>query len=217
MRHLTSLAVVLASGLVVACGDQQSPLAPALGGGPLFSAANAASVSSAPVLTFDDMTEVGASKIVRNADGVAVQLSTTGLEPGTAVTLWMIAFNNPENCTPPGCGEDDVAPGTAAMVDVINVTGSLVGGSGKATVAAHHRAGEVGYSVFNLLGAPAPGLIEPGSAEIHLVVRSHGQMIPGLAYEMTHTFAAGCSGFPAFFGTPEPNTCEDLQFAVHQP
>lgn len=217
MRRATSLSLLLALGFVVACEDQQSPVAPAPEGGPLFRAAHAASLSHAPVRTFAGMTEVGSSKIVRNSRGVAVRLSTTGLEPGTAITLWLVVFNRPENCTPPGCGEDDVVPGTAAMVDVINITGSLVGGSGKATVAAHHRAGEVGYSVFNLLGAAAPGLIDPRSAELHLVVRSHGPKIPGLAYEMTHTFAAGCSGFPPFFGTPGPNVCEDLQFAVHQP
>jgi hypothetical protein len=213
MRTLRSTVLVLVtSGLVVSCSDQTS--APELDEGPLFSVSS----SAAPVLTWPpDLTEVGSSTIVRNDNGVSVRLSTSGLEPGTAVTMWMVVFNKPENCSATPCVEGDVAPGTAAMVDVINVGGSLVGGSGKATVAAHQNVGEAGYSVFEQLGAPSPGLMDAGAAELHLVVRTHGPAIPGLVYEMIRTFGAGCSGLPEVLGTPGPNTCEDLQFAIHQP
>jgi hypothetical protein len=214
MRAFRSTVLTLiTSVLVVSCSDQAS--APELDEGPLFSVSS----SAASVLTFGDMIEVGSSTIVRNDNGVSVRLSTSELEPGTAFTMWLVVFNKPENCDvgAAGCDGDDVVPGTPAMVDVINVGGSLVGGSGKATVAAHQQVGEAGYSVFQQLGAPSPGLVYARDAELHLVVRTHGPAIPGLIYEMTHTFAAGCDGFPPVLGTPGPNTCDDLQFAVHLP
>lgn len=220
MYRCTSISAFLTVFLLGGCGEY--PATPEPVENPLFSSANAASSSQATVFTFADETPVGTSRLIRNDRGVAVTLSTSGLEPGDAVTMWMVVFNVPSECSPeddggpPVCGEDDLAPDTPVMVDVINVTGSLVGGSGKATVAAHHKAGEVGYSVFDILGAPAPGLIDARTAELHFIVRTHGPMIPGLAYEMTSTFAAGCAGFPSVLGTPGPNTCEDLQFSVHK-
>jgi hypothetical protein len=80
-------------------------------------------------------------------------------------------------------------------------------------------------SLFEALGAPAPGLLDPWVAEIHFVIRSHGAIIPGLVSEMISTFNGGCQhpgpGFPEPLppaaGIPGPNTCTDMQFAEHKP
>jgi hypothetical protein len=66
-------------------------------------------------------------------------------------------------------------------------------------------------------GEQAFGLMDARKAEIHFVIRSHGPLIPGIIHEQISTFNAGCGGFPPELGTPGPNTCEDLQFAVHLP
>lgn len=217
MHRAPAVSTLVTCALVLAaCREGESPVTAPLGSSPLFQSANASATSNSSVFAFADLTEVGSSRLTRNDHGVSVELSTTGLEPGHAVTMWLVIFNKPENCSDAACGADDVAPGTPVMVDVLNAGGSLVGGSGKATVAYHQRVGPGRYSVFNLRGFASPGLMDARTAEIHLVVRSHGPAIPGLAHEMTHTFAGGCSGLPAVLGTPGPNVCADLQFAVHK-
>ena len=72
-----------------------------------------------------------------------------------------------------------------------------------------------------LLGAPEYGIEDARGAEIHYVVRTHGPVIPGFEYEMTHTFNGCCqlNGLPddPRLGPVGPNTCANLQFAMHLP
>jgi hypothetical protein len=51
-----------------------------------------------------------------------------------------------------------------------------------------------------------PSLLDARQAEVHLVVRSHGQPIPGLVQEQIGSFEGGC----------DINACEDVQFAIHK-
>lgn len=51
---------------------------------------------------------MGTSRLLRNDNGVSFKINTAGIEPGTALTLWMVIFNKPENCTDGMCGEDDI-------------------------------------------------------------------------------------------------------------
>jgi hypothetical protein len=50
-----------------------------------------------------------------------------------------------------------------------------------------------------------PGLENSFAAEVHLVVRSHGQPDLVRLYEQLNTFEVDC------------DVCEDVQFAVHAP
>jgi hypothetical protein len=50
-----------------------------------------------------------------------------------------------------------------------------------------------------------PGLVDPAGAEIHFIVRSHGNVLPGLLAAQISSVNGGCP----------PNQCEDLQFAQH--
>lgn len=183
-----------------------------------------AGASTSAVYTFAGMEEVGTSQLLRTDDGVSFKLQTTELVPGTVVTLWMVIFNNPEDCTAP-CDMDDLA-NPHAMADVVYASGRVIGGSGKANYAGHRSEGDNSGSIFpDWLGLPSPGLIDARKAEIHFIVHSHGPKIPGLTSEMLHSFNAGCGPIfdPAFPEVPEelgtygPNTCVDVQFAVHIP
>ena len=185
----------------------------------------AASRSTAPVLSFATMDEVGTSTLVRTDSGVSFRVSTTGLEPGTVHTLWVVIFNQPENCTDPGCGNDDLF-NPDATADVTYGAGTVIGDSGQATFAGHRSEGDNSGSVMQeWLDLPEHGLIDARAAEIHFVVHSHGPKIPGLVDEMLHSFNAGCGPnfidglppVPESLGTHGPNTCEDVQFAVHTP
>ena len=48
------------------------------------------------------------------------------------------------------------------------------------------------------------GLTDSFEAEIHLIARTHGEVIPGVVQQQITTFNGGCP----------PNDCLDVQFAV---
>lgn len=181
-----------------------------------------ATFSEVAVLKFSDLTEVGTSRLLRNDNGLSFNINTTELKPGTAVTVWMMIFNKPENCTDGKCGSDDVSnpnARAAVMTDVVFAgSGRVIQKFGKATFSGHWNEGDKGDSIIPiLLGDEAYGLIDARGAEIHFVIRCHGPLIPGIIQEQISTYNAGCGGFPPELGTPGPNDCVDIQFAVHSP
>lgn len=183
-----------------------------------------AAISTSPVLSFADLSEMRSSRVVRRAAGVAGSVRVEGMEPGTAVTMWIVVFNRPEECASSPCEEEDLFdPDTEA--DVVYGAGHVVGGSGRLTLAGHLPQGANDGSLFGTLGLPAPGLQDIWGAEVHLVVRSHGPKLPGLMRDMIHTFNGGCThpgpGFPdplpPELGAAGPNECVDIAFAIHLP
>lgn len=122
--------------------------------------------------------------IARSQGGVNVRLQTHGLTPGHAYSLWIVPFNNPENCIVANACvlADALANDPAVAVDLISGTGQVVGGSGKATFAARVKVGD--------LGIRGIGLLDVFGSEIHLVVRDHGPKQPGSA-PLTE-FGGGC-------------------------
>ena len=191
-----------------------------------------------PVLDFAMLGTWGTSKLVRTGGGVSYQLSTSGLEPGHAYTLWFVVFNDPAGClTPNACiGDDVVNPG--ADPDMAYAAGHIVGGSGRATFAGSKGVGVLSGSVNApvLPASLANGLTNPLGAEIHLVVHHHGPKLPEYMPDMIQSIDGGCTdaGVPAAgvpspwnlydgdppeggFGRRGPNTCSSVQFAVHRP
>lgn len=101
------------------------------------------------------------SVMIRNADGVAYTISTTGLLPGGAYTNWWVVFNEPQFCSPPGCAAKDFPqnggnPNVGASV--LWATGRVVDANGQGYFAAHLAAGGV---------SAAPGEVRfwPGAAQ----------------------------------------------------
>lgn len=218
MKRFTPFIALAAAGIAVASCQDADPTAPA-DVAPLFHASGSAARSKAPVLTFSDGAEVGSSLLVRNEGGVAVRLRTTGWDPGTALTLWIVIFNDPSACATSPCGEPDLFV-PEVQADVLYTAGHVVGGSGETTFAGRRKVGDTSGSLFAILtGGPTPGLLDARTAEIHLIVRTHGPVIPELMPDMIRTFGGGCLGVPETgeLGAPGPNECADLQFAIHQP
>lgn len=152
---------------------------------------------------------LGASTLMRYDDAVDMTISTTGLEPGHAYSVWWVIFNNPEECSG-GCSGDQLGIPAIDGV-VIWATGGIVGNGGHITFHATLAEGDTsGDQPFTLPGGFDLGLVDASTAEIHVVVRTHGVALDGgdLDAQLT-TFAGGCGG------TPDP--CADLQFAVHLP
>ena len=163
-----------------------------------------ADVTFNDVYWFDDfsLVEGGVSKLVRTDRGVSMDLSTNSLEPG-AYTAWWIMFQNPAGCVlgPGLCGEhgDDFTPGGPAGFGFGFATGHIVDESGEATFGAHLKVGTALYDDnFD------PIVLENArTAEIHQIVRYHGESDPGRIPEQIHT------------GEFDDPTVVDVQFAVN--
>lgn len=151
-----------------------------------------------------DCDVVGASQLVRSKSSVTMNIWTTGLDAGAAYTVWWVIFNDPAFCDGRCDGTDLGNPDVQGAV--IGATGHVVGSTGTASFSASLREGDTrGDQPFGLPGDPG-GLVDAMNAEIHLVVRTHGPVIPRRVYEQISTFAGGC----------DVNVCEDQQFAIHE-
>ena len=145
----------------------------------------------------------GASTLVRDWHGVRMTYHTSGLEPGAAYTAWWVVFNRPDRCSDGVCGEDDIFEDPKpARTSVLWASGSIAGYDGIADFYAQlDRREKTGEVLFG------PGLVNVFGAEIHVVIRTHGQPIPGAVDAQLSTFGGGC----------ETNYCADVQAAVHPP
>ncbi len=219
--------LLTATFLMLAACDRNadSPVQPELADMTPQAVMQKADRSHAPVLTFPpELREVGSSQLVRTDRGISYKLTTSELEPGTATTLWLAVFNRPENCLTTPCGEPDLFR-SEPMPDVMYAAGNVIGGSGKATFAAHRNADDNSGSIFAPLGVPAPGLVDPRRAEIHLLVHTHGPVVPEFMPDMIQTFNGGCQHpgppfpdpLPPEYGAMGPNTCATIQFSIHRP
>lgn len=143
-------------------------------------------------------------------------LAQEGEEP-TALTVWWVVFNKPENCATSPCGEPDLFE-PAVQASAFYATGALTDADGGVmfvtslyeTVPGKFKRIDLNTS---LLGGP--GLMDARKAEIHAVVRSHGPALfdvpGGVRDQLTGFLDPGCQDLEG------PNVCEDVQFAVHQP
>jgi hypothetical protein len=146
------------------------------------------------------------SILVRTKEGVGATVHASGLVPGNVYTLWLGIYNKPKACATTPCS----VPG-----DLMNpaVQGVLLFGAGQIA----GEDGTVDFGAFRAVGDPsgkaegppatAEALERPFQAQIHLAVRSHGPVIPGMLTEQLSTFNGGCS----------MNMCETVQVAPHYP
>jgi hypothetical protein len=160
------------------------------------------------------------AQIVRNDNGIAYKLSTTGLEEGNAYTLWLVVINNPSVCAADPCTAAEIF-NPASRSQVRFAAGHVAGASGNGTFA-----GQV--SVGPLSGwLPNGSLEDARTAAIHLVINDHGPAIPEFMPNMIHSYRGGCSNaspFPAIFpataladGAVGPNICRLYQATAFSP
>lgn len=186
-------------------------------------------------LFMDDSVDIGDSTLARSDKRLHTKIHATGLTPKHAITVWWVIFNEPENClTPYECGLYDTIGeeygGNAenAKASLPFATGGVVNANGDFRKVASQRVGPADGSVNTFLDDVDFGLINPLTAEVHLVIRDHGPLIPGLVHEQIGTFGGGCDpalnqADPAmpywidFDGTFPvlPGECNDIAFAVN--
>jgi hypothetical protein len=145
------------------------------------------------------------SQLVRTDKGVSMTIDTNGLYAG-AYTNWWVVFNNPGACENPipaigaDCGLADLDL-AAVYGSVLYATGNVVDEDGEGGFAGHLKVGDTGGALFG------PGLQDSRGAEIHIVVRYHGPVIPAMMPAQIMTVGGGCGVYD----------CMDVQAAAHSP
>jgi hypothetical protein len=199
-----------------------------------FALAGSAQASSGTYLSnnilyrFADATPIEGtvSTLSRTENGISTTVQTSELEEGHAYTLWWVIFNNPQFCEHgmPGlskCGEEDVFGepfgDTPVKVSVQNAGGNIIGGTGRGDFGAYLSEGEIPEGIGRLVFGS--GLLDAKKAEVHLVLRDHGPVIPSLEQAQISSFGGACTSEtdPTQVGPFGPNQCADVQFAVHLP
>ncbi len=153
------------------------------------------------------------SQLVRNDNGVNMTIHTNSLAPGSATTVWWVIFNHPSKCHNVGgpglrCGAVDLGnPAVAASVQF--ATGHVIGGGGVGNFGAYLKEGDTSGCAFGT--SLCNGLIDAREADVHLVVRTHGDAVPGFIPEEISSFNGGCLS-----GEPNVGKCHNVQAAPHE-
>ena len=137
----------------------------------------------------------GVAALTRLKNGLSMRFDTR-LEPGDAVTVWWVIFDDPAKCSDGACGSDDER-------SMIRADGHVVDSTGSALFKASLAVGDVSEATRGT------GLKDPMAAEIHLVIRTHGPAVPGKIDPMIYELEGGCGG--------DPDPCANIQFAVFKP
>ena len=156
--------------------------------------------------------------LARKGNGISYKLKTNSLTAGNAYTLWVVVVNYPAACDSSPCSPPDVILNLATDSQVLFGTGSVAGGSGKATFAGSLKEGDLAGWL------PDRSFDDAATAEIHLILNDHGPKIGAHMPDMIKTYRGGCSEaspFPGLFpataladGEVGPNTCLLSQSAI---
>lgn len=207
----------------VSCSNE--PISDPVDGSENFDLFNRQSKSTVDVINPILGEITGTSTLHRSKNGITVNYKTTGLAPGYTYTVWWVIWNNPENCgTPFECNDLDFAIADKVGVEVLYAAGHVVGNSGKGNFSGHLNVDDDSASINPLFGLPPAGGLQSGntfSAEVHLVLRSHGPKIPGMVNEQISSYEGGCLdpfAIAPFTEIPdEVGECGDIEFAIHPP
>ncbi|MCI0425136.1 MAG: hypothetical protein L0Z47_04690, partial [Actinobacteria bacterium] len=147
------------------------------------------------VLAFADLGDTGDARLWRTNNRVLTAAGAEGI-PAGVYTMWWVVWNTPEGCaTPFACGEADLFdPEGDTGLAIGYAGGDIVGANGRLRVVAHLREGRAldgfPYPEFGAIGVSLTetSLVDSKHAEIHLVLRSHEERIPGLIQSQLRTF-----------------------------
>jgi hypothetical protein len=149
----------------------------------------------------------GAATLFRTDQSLQMRIAATHLDPNTAYTVWWVVFNNPAGCIGP-CGAMSLGV-PAARASVFYAAGFVTGDDGTGNVTGHVNAGTLPIGVEVIPEGTVAGLDRGNGfgAEVHLVVRSHGPVLVGMANQQIGSFNGACP----------PNSCMNQQAAVFAP
>lgn len=189
----TFIAIALLTGVLIVQGTRPAQ-------------AGSARTSIEPLRVFGVGTVIPGtgSILVRTKEGVGATLHTFGLVPGNVYTFWWTVFNNPKECATTLCTGADL-PNPDVQAVVLSGAGQIAGDDGTADFGAFRAVGDTTGREPSV--GTATLLENAQKAQIHLVVRNHGPVIPAMLGDQLSMFNGGCP----------PNTCMNVQAAPHQP
>ncbi len=147
------------------------------------------------------------SQLIRSENTIAMELRTSGLNPKMPHTAWWVIFNSPEACSGV-CNADDIfgEDGKMSLNEAANISILFADG------AMSDAEGNGNFSALLTQDRPfgqvlaGPGLTDTQNAEVHLVIREHGELKPDLAYEQL-SLGKSCADCYK----------KDVQFTIHLP
>lgn len=219
MKNLIRLRYLILFSLVISCTQDSSVDSEQLTG----VLAQASSKQTVSIVGLGEIS--GTSTLHRNKNGITVNFKAEGLYPG-AYTIWWVIWNNPQECVMPGkCEEADFATPVEVQVEVMYAGGNVVGNNGKGNFSAHLRAGDDSPESMNeSFGFPSVGGLAVGNtydAEVHVVLRTHGPLRPGLVNEQIGNYRGGCDApfdiLPFTEYPDEVGQCADIAAAIFEP
>ena len=134
--------------------------------------------------------DVGESRLLRTGDGLVATVTTSRLHKGRAYSLWWLIFNNPDQCATTPCSLDDLANEDAGGA-VIWASGGVAGDFGTGQRASGHftavlNEGETGED-------SDVALEDAETAEVQIIIRSHGRANKNNVGDQTTSLNGGCS------------------------
>ena len=151
----------------------------------------------ADVLTADAaMEDVGRAQLFRIPRGIQfhAEIDDPALREGDVYTAWWVVFNDWQQCPSGDCGSDPMDFEDPALVglDIGYATGTIVREDGVLSLAAWLPAGQLEGYPAELGQSTGQGLTAVRNAEIYLIFRDHGPLVPELALDQLTTYMGGC-------------------------
>jgi hypothetical protein len=137
----------------------------------------------------------GKSTLIRDGDNIYATYDLHNLTPGNVITLWFGAFNYPDKCMEASvdgiarCGVADLMNMDVKASIIFAKAAAIVREDGTATLGGVMTKGDTASAVTGM------GLLEPATADIHVVSRIHGPLAAdtaSIALQMS-TFNGGCA------------------------
>ena len=182
---------------------------------------------SQPFWTFDAPPPRGVTRLIRTRHGLFAKFRTSGIPAGSAVTLWIMFFDNPEACTTPYEGDPDLDITREGVKFDFHYAGARIVRDNRAIFWGYLPTNELSTSGFAELGAPPTPLTNPKGAQVILALHSHGPAQSGsVLYEQLTSYLGGCevflgdeAGFAQSFSDIPVNVgeCSTFQVAFHNP
>jgi hypothetical protein len=210
-RKIMPLAMIVGAVILVGC-EGMDPVSSELNeeGNPLGPAA-------APVieteLPLSGAGFSGSVTLTRSSQGLAADIEiTAGLTSGYAYSVWWAIFDNPQGCDANGCDAFDLRNIRQAQGSLVNGGGFVAGGSPVFHQTELTRHDVEGKSVE---AGDSSGVDNTYGAEVHLVIRSHGEAETDPADLMVQT-----GTFGVFCNLPDPPVvggCQNVAAAMFTP
>jgi hypothetical protein len=184
------LAMIVGATLLVGCEGMDPVTSELTEEGPLGPAAAPVVVTELPL---SGTGLAGTVTLTRSSQGLEADIEVTaGLTTGNAYSVWWAIFDNPQGCDANGCDSFDLRNIRQAQGSLVNGGGFVAGGGPVFHQTDLTRHDVEGKSVE--VGDPS-GVDNPYGAEVHLVLRSHGEAEadPADLAVQTGTFGVFCN------------------------